>query len=1319
MPTSFEVIFLGTLPRIDLVQGDEVSENAAAILGTYGSTASPLSAQIRTLSANSLSEDDNSTYDVDNGGGYDSFRINGGAAQNFDGWAIYNAVITYSDGSTATITAVVVQDVSGNTYLVPEDASTTDQIALTTRSITSLALQSVVANSGELPADRVAGDFKSPVDGTAGNDLMGVGFADAQGDQISNANDDILAGAGNDTVNGGGGTDFINAGDGADSVEGGTGNDRALGGTGNDTLSGSAGNDILEGEAGDDTLLGGNNNDLLYGGSGNDSLSGGTGDDQLFGDAGNDRLDGGAGQDSLFGGDGDDTIILNDGFGSAALGVGSTITTAITSVAQNGSGNQSAPVIVTLDNGNVLYVWGDNALGDTTANLLHGRMYDAAGAPISDQFRIGNYAYDGSDGSFASVPGLSVTVMANGNVAVGYASLSTTAGIGQAPVMTILDGDLLPGQTGFVVAEDVLIQQSDTTTGESAPILTALGDGRLLAVYTKGAQGDSQILTGRIFNADGTPSTGDFAIGTARVDATTFGLFEHNVYVQQLTGGNVVIGIAKENFDTSAGVGGTLYQPVINIIDPDFAPGAPGFAVLSNAPVRTMDNDGLFESAPRIVALDDGGFMTVWYDQVGADDVANRTIIGRIWNADGTSRTGQFDIGTSAIDGFGTYTVPILSAETLDNGNVLIGWVRSTVSTAGQNDPMMTIINPTATPGSPGFTVLPEFQINQVPGIIYSGSPIFAELGNGAFVAVWHDGGGYADDHVYYRIFDENGLPLGDEVRITSTTGQLFDAGQGANWSTLYVEATGPASFSIGWMGNDTSTLDGSGTSVLTTSVTVPNSLLGLPSTATGLIDSYVGGEGAETTGDTLDLSGLSGAATVAFTADDVGTITVGTDTAEFREFERVIATAQADTVDGTTANAAIVVSGGGGADTITGGGGNDLIYGGTGTDSLIGGAGNDTLFGEDGADRLFGGIGADSLLGGLANDTLAGGADNDTLAGEAGDDSLTGDAGNDVFVIGSGNDTITDFGAGGTSITDGDITNNDLVDLSGFYSLANYNAAVAAGRIDGNVIKNPLQWLRADQADGILNDSDAGWDATRSLRLQRDGVAVDGSAITFDTTNVICFTRGTLIRTPRGDVAVENLRPGDLVDTLDGPPRAIRWIGHRHLDGETLARLPRLRPVRIRAGSLAPGLPVRDLTVSPQHRLLLRSVVARRMFDADEVLVAARHLVDDAQVTEVAAPDGVEYWHFLCDQHEVVLANGTPSESLFTGAEALRAVGPDAAAEIAALFPELGSAEMLVTRAPARPLIAGKKARALAARIRRNGKPLVETQALRSTCAA
>ncbi|WP_246026564.1 Hint domain-containing protein [Paracoccus luteus] len=200
------------------------------------------------------------------------------------------------------------------------------------------------------------------------------------------------------------------------------------------------------------------------------------------------------------------------------------------------------------------------------------------------------------------------------------------------------------------------------------------------------------------------------------------------------------------------------------------------------------------------------------------------------------------------------------------------------------------------------------------------------------------------------------------------------------------------------------------------------------------------------------------------------------------------------------------------------------------------------------------------------------------------------------------------------------------------------------------------------------------------------------------------CFAAGTLIDTVRGPVAVERLRAGDLVRTAAHGFQPIRWIGSRTLDRADLARRPGLRPIRIAVGALGEGRPGRDLLVSPQHRMLVRSAIAQRMFGAPEVLVAAKHLIGLPGIA-VATCERVDYVHFMCDRHQVVFAEGAATESLYAGAEAIRTLPGAARDEILALFPELANAP---APRPARPLVPGRQGRQLARRHIANERPLI-----------
>lgn len=220
----------------------------------------------------------------------------------------------------------------------------------------------------------------------------------------------------------------------------------------------------------------------------------------------------------------------------------------------------------------------------------------------------------------------------------------------------------------------------------------------------------------------------------------------------------------------------------------------------------------------------------------------------------------------------------------------------------------------------------------------------------------------------------------------------------------------------------------------------------------------------------------------------------------------------------------------------------------------------------------------------------------------------------------------------------------------------------------------------------------------------------VDGEQIDWDNfvpeEGIPCFTSGTMILTDRGEVAIDDLRVGDLVMTCDNGLQPIRWIGSRKLGVPMLILRPNLRPIRIKAGALGENTPATDLIVSPQHRILVRSRIAQRMFGTCEVLVAAKQLLvlDGVDIAEAA--DGVEYFHMLFDRHEVVFSNGAETESLYTGPEALKSVGPAAQEEIFSLFPALRDADTVCEGA--RILASGRQARKLAMRHKQHGRPLI-----------
>ncbi len=228
----------------------------------------------------------------------------------------------------------------------------------------------------------------------------------------------------------------------------------------------------------------------------------------------------------------------------------------------------------------------------------------------------------------------------------------------------------------------------------------------------------------------------------------------------------------------------------------------------------------------------------------------------------------------------------------------------------------------------------------------------------------------------------------------------------------------------------------------------------------------------------------------------------------------------------------------------------------------------------------------------------------------------------------------------------------------------------------------------------------------------------VPGVSYTFDTarsslgqTNPYtgffsCFTAGTKIDAEHGSVDVEKLRVGECVRTADHGLQPIRLVLKRTLTQAELAQSPNLEPVLIKTGALGEGLPKQDLCVSPQHRMLVRSKVAARMFGTADALVSARRLSALPGIDVAPCSGSVTYVHLILDRHEILFANGAPTESLYLGPMALSAMEPEALEEIATLFPGLLNGTEPVSSA--RLIPTGAKQKRLVHRHAKNRKPVL-----------
>ncbi len=241
---------------------------------------------------------------------------------------------------------------------------------------------------------------------------------------------------------------------------------------------------------------------------------------------------------------------------------------------------------------------------------------------------------------------------------------------------------------------------------------------------------------------------------------------------------------------------------------------------------------------------------------------------------------------------------------------------------------------------------------------------------------------------------------------------------------------------------------------------------------------------------------------------------------------------------------------------------------------TIFGALRSDSTLTDQGASTTV--VGSTFTISAYSQVTIEDGADGTIFSG----DSFSNESPNDPLQTFNGNAIYWDFTV---SVTDG--TNTYQIGLFDY-------------DVDGNGNS-----IGVDGEDGYFMAFIGGTIPPLNTTLTITAIIDNGPSIDVDTV-VPCFMAGTRIDTPQGQCLIEDLRVGDVVQTLDNGPQIIRWIGKRELDSIDLTLKPKLRPIKIDKGALGNGLPENDLRVSPQHRMLVRSPIAARMFARDEVLI-------------------------------------------------------------------------------------------------------------------
>jgi hypothetical protein len=178
------------------------------------------------------------------------------------------------------------------------------------------------------------------------------------------------------------------------------------------------------------------------------------------------------------------------------------------------------------------------------------------------------------------------------------------------------------------------------------------------------------------------------------------------------------------------------------------------------------------------------------------------------------------------------------------------------------------------------------------------------------------------------------------------------------------------------------------------------------------------------------------------------------------------------------------------------------------------------------------------------------------------------------------------------------------------------------------------------DWGSSVVNDA---FDAAATTGVVEALSTADVTALNvlgWDLDPVACFAAGTRILTATGEVEVGKLRPGDRIVSAFGGTVPVAWTGHRRVDCWRHPRPQEVWPVRVRAGAFGVSRPARDLLLSPDHAVFVGGDGI-----APGVLVPIRYLINGTTIVRQRV-SAIEYWHVELPQHDVILAEGLPTES-------------------------------------------------------------------------
>jgi hypothetical protein len=481
------------------------------------------------------------------------------------------------------------------------------------------------------------------------------------------------------------------------------------------------------------------------------------------------------------------------------------------SVVNNSSANnnESAPVVVKLSGGGFFMAWYEFGHSDP-AGQVYGRYFDANGQTVGAQLTISTWRVNGNDYNI-SMPSLTAVALADNKVAVGWQTEDGTPAGPTATTEVAYALTSLAGSTASVSTPQALANTLQTGN-QSAPVMVATSDGGFFMAWFNANNADpAGTVTGRYFNADGSPRTNEFNVsGTNQVNANTW-VNDSQPPLVAVALADAKVAVAWVTDETTLMTGG---------VGPDIAHVVVGYtgATGSAGTVQRGNNTAAGnQGSPVIAATGDGGYFMAWYSN--DYELDQGPLRGQYFDANGARVGAEQNLGTWGVYGNDAAEMPDLTVEALGNNTLVVGWqVHNTDGVGNTTEAAYILVSRTDTTVTVGTQAL----LNTTTATNQSG-PAIGKLANGGFFAAWYDAS-LSDPTGVIRgqYFNAAGAKVGAEILVSGA--QRTEGWDGGEMPNLSVTVLDNDRVDVAWAADnaDQTTTDTWGSAVVHTVLEAP-----------------------------------------------------------------------------------------------------------------------------------------------------------------------------------------------------------------------------------------------------------------------------------------------------------------------------------------------------------------------------------------------------------------------------------------------------------------------------------------------------------------